>query len=59
MGLGNTILGVLWVVGAENLCHQVIFINHATGAVAPPDAEVVQVGDAPRQKAKEHGLHSA
>jgi hypothetical protein len=31
--------------GAENLCHQAIFVNHASGAVAPPDAEVVQVGD--------------
>jgi hypothetical protein len=33
-------------VGAENLCHQAIFMNHASGAVAPPDAEVVQVSDA-------------
>jgi hypothetical protein len=32
-------------VGAENLCHQAIFMNHASGAVAPPDAERVQVGD--------------
>ena len=29
------------VVGADNLCHQVIFVNHASGAVAQPDAEVV------------------
>jgi hypothetical protein len=28
-------------VGAENLCHQAIFVNHAPSAVAPPDAEVV------------------
>jgi hypothetical protein len=28
-------------VGAENLCHEVIFVDHAIGAVAPPDAEVV------------------
>jgi hypothetical protein len=33
-------------VGAENLCHQPIFMNHASGAVAPPYAEVVQHGDA-------------
>jgi hypothetical protein len=24
-------------VGAENLCNQAIFVNHATGAVTPPD----------------------
>ena len=34
------------VVGAENLCHHAVFMNHATGAVAAPEAEVVQVGDA-------------
>jgi hypothetical protein len=34
------------VVWGRNLCHQAIFVNHASGAVAPPDAEVVQVGDA-------------
>jgi hypothetical protein len=28
-------------VGAENLCHQAIFMNHASSAVTPPDAEVV------------------
>ena len=33
-------------VGAENLCHQAIFMNHASGAVTPPDTEVVQVGNA-------------
>jgi len=27
--------------GAENLCHQAIFMNHSSGAVAPLDAEVV------------------
>jgi hypothetical protein len=31
-------------VGAENLCHQVIFVDHASGAVTPPDAEVVLWG---------------
>ena len=33
-------------VGADNLCHQAIFANDASGAIAPPKAEVVQVGDA-------------
>jgi len=33
-------------VRAENLCHQVVFMNHASGAVAPPDTEVIQVGNA-------------
>jgi hypothetical protein len=43
-------------VGAENLCHQAIFVNYAPGAVAPPDAEVVQVGDAVWQRAERRGL---
>jgi hypothetical protein len=37
-------------VSAENLCHQAIFVNHASGAVAPLDTEVVQVGDAVWQR---------
>jgi hypothetical protein len=32
-------------VGAENLCHQVIFMNHASGAVTALDPELVRVGD--------------
>jgi hypothetical protein len=43
-------------VGAENLCHQAILVNHAYGAVAPPGAEMVQVGDAIGQRAKRRGL---
>ena len=35
---------------------QAIFMNHASGAVAPPDVEVVQVGDAIWQRAKRGGL---
>ena len=31
-------------------------MNHASGAVAPPDAEVVQVGDAIWQRAERPGL---
>ena len=40
------------LAGAENLCHQVIFMNHATGAVAPLDQEMVQVGRAIWQRAE-------
>jgi hypothetical protein len=29
------------LVGAENLCHQAIYMNYASGAVVMPDAEVV------------------
>src|SRR5689334_13276018 len=43
-------------VGAENLCHQVIFMDHASGAVTPLDAEVVQAGDAIGQRAERRGL---
>ena len=35
-----------WTCGCRKLRHQAIFMDHASGAVAPPDAEVVQVGDA-------------
>jgi hypothetical protein len=33
-------------VGAENLCHQAIFVDDATRAVMPPDLGMIQVGDA-------------
>ena len=36
---------------AGNLCHQLIFMNHASGAVAPPDTEVIQVGNAISRRA--------
>ena len=42
--------------GAENLCHQAILMDHASNAVAPPDADVVQVGDAIWQRARRRGL---
>ena len=29
------------LVGAENLCHHAIFMNHAPGAVMPLDPEMV------------------
>lgn len=41
---------------AENLCHQVIFMNHAAGAVAPLDQEMIQVGHAIWQRAERRGL---
>jgi hypothetical protein len=34
------------VVGADNLCHQAVFVDDATYAVVPPDPEMIQVGDA-------------
>jgi ABC-type Mn2+/Zn2+ transport system ATPase subunit len=46
-------------VGAENLCHQAIFMDHTSGAFAPPNAEVIQVGDAIRQRTERRGLVSA
>jgi hypothetical protein len=43
-------------VGAENLCHQAIFMDHASGASAPEATEAVQVGDASWQRAQWRGL---
>ena len=34
------------IVGAENLRHQAIFMNHAPHAVTPLNPELIQVGDA-------------
>ena len=42
--------------GCRNLCHQVIFVNHNSGAVTPPDTEMVQAADAIWQRAKRRGL---
>jgi hypothetical protein len=36
----------LSLVDAENLCHQAIFVNHACGAIAPLDPELIQFRDA-------------
>jgi hypothetical protein len=33
-------------VGAENLRHQAIFVNHAPSAIAPLDPELIQIRDA-------------
>jgi hypothetical protein len=38
-------------VGAENLRHQAILMNHAPGAVTPLNPEMVQAGDAAGQRA--------
>src|SRR5215467_8243065 len=43
-------------VGAENLCHQAIFVDDATRAVMPPDPEMIQVGDAVWQRPQWRGL---
>src|SRR5208282_1005220 len=39
-------------VGADNLCHQAIFMNHAADAVTPPDPDLIEVGDAVGQRAQ-------
>jgi hypothetical protein len=44
------------LVGAENLCHQAILVNHSSGAVAPEDPEVIQVRDAIGQRSQRRGL---
>src|SRR5215469_2186691 len=43
-------------VGAGNLCHQAVFVNHAHSAVTPPNPETVQVDDAVGQRAPRRGL---
>jgi hypothetical protein len=43
-------------VRAENLCHQAIFVDHATSSVTPPDPELVRAGDAVGQQAQRRGL---
>ena len=43
-------------MGAENLCHQAILMDHASDAVAPLDADVVKVGDIIWQRAQRRGL---
>jgi len=35
--------GVQATCGAENLCHQAIFVGDATHAVMPPDPEMLRV----------------
>jgi hypothetical protein len=52
----NPELRVITPVGAENLCHQPILVNRASGAVTPMDPEMVQAGDAIGQRARRRGL---
>ena len=42
-------------MGAENLCDQAIFVNQATGAVAPLDAVLVEIDDGFGQRAQRRG----
>jgi hypothetical protein len=44
-------IAIARTVGAENLRHQAILMNHAPGAVTPLNPETVQVGDAVGQRA--------
>ena len=41
---------------AENLCHQVIFVEDAASAVTPLDPEMIQVSNAVGQGAERRGL---
>jgi hypothetical protein len=42
--------------GAENLCHQVIFVEDAASAVTPPDPGMIQISNAVGQGAERRGL---
>jgi hypothetical protein len=53
---GRCDYGPVSPVGAENLCHQVILVKHASGAVAPEDPEVIQVCDGIGQRSQRRGL---
>ena len=44
------------VAGAENLCHQAVFMNHAADAVTSLNPEPVKVGDVAGQPAQRRGL---
>ncbi len=44
------------VVGAENLYHQVIFVDDATSAVTPLDAEMIQISNTIGQAPERRGL---
>jgi hypothetical protein len=43
-------------LGAENLCRQAVFMNRASCAVTSLYPEMVQVGDAVRQRTERRGL---
>ena len=54
--VGDLLDGDTTVVGAENLCHQAIFMDHSSGAVTSLDAEVVRTSDVIWQRAERRGL---
>jgi hypothetical protein len=43
-------------VGAENLCHQAILMNHAADAVTSLNPDPIKVGDAVGESAQRRGL---
>ena len=43
-------------VGAESLCHQVIFVEDSASTVTPPDPEMIQISNAVGQGAERRGL---
>ena len=43
-------------VGAENLCHQVIFVEDSASTVTPPDPEMIQISNVVGQGAERRGL---
>src|SRR5713226_1906661 len=43
-------------VGAENLCHQAILMNHAADAVTSLNPDPIKVGDVAGQPAQRRGL---
>ena len=45
-GLWYSLIRPPTIVGAENLRHQAIFVNHAPGAIAPLDPELIEIRDA-------------
>src|SRR5690242_6338202 len=43
-------------VDAENLCHQVVFVEDPASTVTPPDPEMIQISSAVGQGAERRGL---
>ena len=54
--LSSPLVRLLEAVGAENLCHQAILMNHAASAVTSLNPEPVEVGDVAGQRAQRRGL---
>jgi hypothetical protein len=55
-GHGQLVGQPLEVVGADNLCHQAVFMNDTADAVTAPDSELLQADDAVGQRAQRRGL---